>query len=202
MGRDRGASAARDHNAGPIESMADIVRSLDKKVCLLGDFSVGKTSLVQRFVEGRFDERYLSTIGAKVDRKVLHLPSPEGTVALTVMLWDLAGGPDAGPVAPSYYRGAAGAVIAWDLTRADTLAGVGNYAERFLATNPVARLVLAANKVDLVEQRQLGDEDLTTTGSALDAPVFLTSAKTGEQVEAMFQKLGEILVAEWTRAGS
>ena len=172
------------------------MRKLSKKVCLLGDFSVGKTSLIRRFVQGSFDERYLSTIGVKVDRKVMELTSADGGVNLTLMLWDLAGGPDAGPVVPSYYRGAAGAVIACDLTRADTLAGVAKYAAGFRATNPTTRLVLAANKVDLVEERRMDDEELAAVSSELDAALFLTSAKTGEQVEAMFQELGARLLAK------
>jgi small GTP-binding protein len=175
--------------------MTQSVRKLAKKACLLGDFSVGKTSLVRRFVQGRFDERYLSTIGVKVDRKALSLFTPEGEVALTLMLWDLAGGPDAGPIVPSYYRGAAGAVIACDLTRPDTLPRVTSYAQGFLEANPNARLVIAANKVDLVEERRLSDEELDAVGSDLGAPLFLTSAKTGEQVEEMFQQFGLLLVA-------
>ena len=172
------------------------MRKLSKKVCLLGDFSVGKTSLIRRFVEGRFDERYLSTIGVKVDRRVMQLETSGGDVALTLMLWDLAGGPDAGPVVPSYYRGASGAVIACDLTRYETLSGVAKYAKGFLATNPKARLVIAANKVDLVEERRMTDDELAAVSSAIDAPFFLTSAKTGEQVESMFQQLGAFVVAK------
>ena len=171
------------------------MRKLSKKVCLLGDFSVGKTSLIRRFVEGSFDERYLSTIGVKVDRKVMQMAASDEEVTLTLMLWDLAGGPDAGPVVPSYYRGAAGAVIACDLTRPDTLAGVSKYAEGFLAANPKARLVLAANKVDLVDERRMTKEELAAVSTDLDAALFLTSAKTGEQVEAMFQELGTRLLA-------
>lgn len=171
------------------------MRKLSKKVCLLGDFSVGKTSLIRRFVEGRFDERYLSTLGVKVDRKAMQLSTLKGEVALTLMLWDLAGGPDARPVVPSYYRGAAGAVIACDLTRPETLVGVRKYAEGFLTANPAARLVMAANKVDLVEERRMADDELADVSSAIKASLFLTSAKTGEQVEAMFQELGTRLVA-------
>ena len=170
------------------------MRKLSKKVCLLGDFSVGKTSLIRRFVEGSFDERYLSTIGVKVDRRVMQMTTGDGDVTLTLMLWDLAGGPDAGPVVPSYYRGAAGAVIACDLTRPDTLAGVSKYADGFRATNPKARLVLAANKVDLVEERRMTDEELAAVSTGLEAALFLTSAKTGEQVEMMFQELGTRLL--------
>ncbi len=172
------------------------MRKLSIKVCLLGDYSVGKSSLIRRFVEGSFDERYLSTIGVKVDRKVMNLTSGDGDVTLNLMLWDLAGGPDAGPVVPSYYRGAAGAVIACDLTRPETLAGIVKYAKGFRETNPNTRLVLAANKVDLVHDRRMSDEELACVSSNLDAPFFLTSAKTGEQVEAMFQELGARLLAK------
>jgi small GTP-binding protein len=171
------------------------MRKLSKKVCLLGDFSVGKTSLICRFVEDRFDERYLSTIGVKVDRKVMQLETSSGDVELTLMLWDLAGGPESGPVVPSYYRGASGAAIACDLTRPETLPGIAKYAEAFLATNPKARLIIVANKVDLVEERRMTDDELAAVSSAIDAPLFLTSAKTGEQVASMFQQLGELVAA-------
>ncbi len=174
--------------------MSQTERRLIKKVCLLGDFAVGKTSLVRRFVEGRFDDRYLSTIGVKVDRKVLHAVGPSGPVVLSVMLWDLAGGPNIGPVSPSYYRGAAGAVIVCDVTRPETLTGAGRYAEGFLATNPGALWILAANKVDLAEGRLVSDEDLAQAAGRHGVPLFLTSARTGEQVESLFERLGMLLV--------
>jgi len=116
--------------------VTDTVRQLTKKVCMLGDFAVGKTSLVRQFVEGCFDEKYLSTIGVKVDRKVLRLPYAQGKVELTLMLWDLAGGPRRGPVVPSYYRGSAGAILICDLIRPETLEGIGHYAQGFLEVNP------------------------------------------------------------------
>lgn len=170
------------------------VRQLTKKVCLLGDFSVGKTSLVRRFVEGRFDERYLSSIGVKVDRKIVRLATSAGEVVLTLMLWDLAGGPELSPAAPGYYRGASGAVIVCDLTRSETLDTVQAYARGFLMANPAARLVMAANKVDLVQERQVSITQLAAVAAQADAPVFMTSAKTGEQVDAMFQRLGLLLL--------
>lgn len=173
--------------------MSQRERRLAKKVCLLGDFAVGKTSLVRRFVEGRFDDKYLSTIGVKVDRKVLRAPGPSGPLVLSVMLWDLAGGPILGPVSPSYYRGAAGAVIVCDVTRPETLVGVGPYAEGFLAVNPSAAWVLAANKADLLQESVLGVEALGQVASAHGVPLFLTSAKTGECVEELFEQLGMLL---------
>jgi GTPase SAR1 family protein len=110
------------------------------------------------------------------------------------MLWDLAGGPDVGPVAPSYYRGAAGAVIVCDLTRPETLAGTSRYAERFLAANPTALWILAANKADLVDERRLSDEELAEAAAAHRVPLFLTSAKRGDQVEDLFRHLGSLLI--------
>jgi small GTP-binding protein len=177
--------------------MATGSRKLQKKICLLGDFAVGKTSLVRRFVEGRFDEKYLSTIGVKVDRKVLHLPSPhleEEKVELTFMLWDLAGGPEFSPVVPSYYRGSAGAILTCDLTRPETLAGLERYVQGFLDANPSARLIMAANKADLVEERGLSDESLNDFATANRFPLFVTSAKTGELVEEMFRQLGTLIL--------
>jgi small GTP-binding protein len=175
--------------------MTKSMRQLTKKVCLLGDFSVGKTSLIRRFVEGRFDERYLSTIGVKVDRKTMTLLTPQGEIALKMMVWDLAGGPDAGPVVHSYYRGASGAIIACDLTRPETLASTCAYAERFLAANPSAKVIIAANKVDLTAERRLTDEELAAVAIDTHAPLFLTSAKTGQSVEEMFHKLGLLITS-------
>lgn len=174
--------------------MASHTRQLSKKVCLLGDFSVGKTSLVRRYVEGRFDDRYLSTIGVKVDRKVLRLSTFNAQVELSLMLWDLAGGPRPGPASPSYYRGASGAIIVCDLTRSDTLSSVSRYVQELLAASPGAHIVLAANKVDLADERILDSQELTAVSTAHAAPLFLTSAKTGKQVKTMFRQLGIILV--------
>lgn len=170
------------------------MRELTKKVCLLGDFYVGKTSLVRRFVEGRFDERYLSSIGVKVDRQVLHVAAEDDDVVLTLMLWDLAGETDSSPVVPSYYRGASGAIVVFDLTRPDTVDSVGHYIERLLATSPDAALVLAANKVDLDQERRVTEGDLAALAAETGAPLYLTSARTGETVEEMFQHLGTLLV--------
>ncbi len=99
------------------------MNEIQKKVCLLGDFAVGKTSLVRRFVEGRFDDKYLSTIGVKISRKTLARPYG----ALHLIVWDLAGGEEFGAES-SYLRGAAGALIVGDLTRRETLESFERYA--------------------------------------------------------------------------
>ncbi len=168
--------------------------SLSKKVCLLGDYAVGKTSLVRRFVYNLFDDKYLSTIGVKVSRKVIVLPRNGDLVELTLILWDLAGSEEYDVIRASYLRGAAGAIIVCDLTRPASLDSVPCYAAELQRINPGARLIIAGNKEDLREQRQVADEEIAGRAAALHAPYYLTSAKTGANVEAVFRHLGQLLI--------
>jgi small GTP-binding protein len=168
--------------------------AISKKVCLLGDFAVGKTSLVRRFVYSLFDDKYISTIGVKVSRKTLVVPRANQVVDLTIMLWDLAGSEEFTPVRASYLRGAAGAVLVCDLTRPETLASMETYVDDLLGVNPNAQLVLAANKRDLIEQQLLTLAEIERVAADLNATYYLTSAKTGDDVETLFRHLGRLLV--------
>ncbi len=165
---------------------------IQKKICLLGDFAVGKTSLVRRFVYDRFDERYLSTIGVKIYRKEI-FPAPD--IRLNLLVWDLAGSEEFSGVQSSYLLGAVGALLVCDLTRPNTLHSLPTYQERLQRVSPGAHVVLLANKVDLVEEREISDDDLARMGEALRAPVFLTSAKTGQCVQESFLKMASLLMA-------
>ena len=172
---------------------------LSKKVCLIGDFAVGKTSLVRRFVYDMFDDKYLSTIGVKVSRKQLSLPYAKGTgapptVELTMMLWDLAGSEEFTQVRASYLRGTAGAVLVCDLTRPETLDSLHAYADDLWRISPTAHIILAANKQDLVDEQQLTVDQIAAAATELNAPFYLTSAKTGHGVETVFSHLGRLLL--------
>ncbi len=186
-----------------------------KKVCLLGDFAVGKTSLVRRFVYNRFDDKYISTIGVKVSRKVVAVPASGQVVELTMMLWDMSDSEELDAVRTSYLRGAAGAVLVCDLTRPETLERLLAYAEAVQKIKPDTRFVLAANKCDLVGEYHLGEYHLgeyhlgeyhlgdthldeariAAMAAHLGAPYFFTSAKTGDEIETLFRQLGRLLVA-------
>jgi small GTP-binding protein len=170
------------------------VVTLSAKVCLLGDYAVGKTSLVRRFVYNMFDDRYLSTIGVKVSRKIVALARGEQVVELTLMLWDLAGSEEFDSVRASYLRGAVAALIVCDLTQPSTLATAPQYAAQIRAVNPRAGLVLAANKLDLAEQRALTDEDVRAMARILGAPCLFTSAKNGDGVDEAFRDLGRLAI--------
>ena len=164
--------------------------SLQQKICLLGDFGVGKTSLVRRFVEGKFEEKYLSTVGVNISRKALQL----GNVGLTYLLWDLNGGSRFDVMLASYCGGAVGAIIVGDLSRAETFEKMGYYAENFKKLRPQGRLIFVGNKADLQQSEwRIDPAHISHLAHTYDdAPMFLTSAKSGSLVEEVFLKLGEL----------
>lgn len=166
-----------------------------KKICLLGDFSVGKTSLVRRFVYDRFDDKYISTIGVKVSRKTIVVPYQDDVADVTLMLWDLAGSEEFTKVRASYLRGSAGAILVCDLTRKDTLKQLISYVEDLHSVSPDAQLILAANKSDLMNQHQLTVNDVSAVADQLGTAFHLTSAKQGDEVESVFRQLARQLVS-------
>ncbi len=169
------------------------VVTMSSKVCLLGDFAVGKTSLVRRFVYDLFDDKYISTIGVKVSRKTVAVPQADQVVELSLILWDLAGGEKFDPIQATYMRGAAGAVLVCDVTRAETLDRLNSYVSDLQQVSPAAVFVLAANKSDL-EPWEVSKEQVEAFAASIGATCFFTSAKTGDQVEALFRELGRQLV--------
>jgi small GTP-binding protein len=162
-----------------------------RKICLLGDFAVGKTSLVQRFVHNQFSPRYLSTIGVKVDTKELTLGDGRG---LKLAIWDLAGAETPTELMVRYTRGAAGCLLVADATRAETLGGCLRLRDAVTgALGPLPYVVLV-NKGDLTESRETDSgEARSLLPDALDW--IDTSALTGAGVERAFGLLAERMLA-------
>ena len=98
-------------------------KKVSKKIVVLGDPAVGKTSLIRRFVINAFDDKYLTTIGAKIVKKEVQLRSggAKPDIDVTLMIWDVAGQKTLGNVKQAYYRGSEGAIIVCDITRRETL---------------------------------------------------------------------------------
>lgn len=170
------------------------MHALSKKICLLGDFAVGKTSLVRRFVYNRYEDRYLSTLGVKVSRKVIAVPRGDDIAELTIMLWDLAGAEEFDGVRSSYLRGSAGALLVYDSTRPETLDALPDYVADLRAVSPEAPVIVVANKNDLKTHPTLTDERIQSVISSCNAPWYTTSAKTGFGVDEVFRHLGRLLV--------
>ncbi len=170
------------------------METYSKKICLLGDFAVGKTSLVRRFVHNRFDDQYISTIGVKVSRKSIIIPRQEVIVEVKLMVWDLAGSQEFGPVAASYLRGASGAILVCDLTRAETLTHLQQYGDDLRSIMPRAHFIVAANKMDLQEQHQVTITQVAEQAARLEAPYYLTSARIGDDVDQAFRHLAMLVL--------
>jgi small GTP-binding protein len=167
------------------------------KVVMLGDFAVGKTSLVNRYVHNIFDERYLTTLGARISKKDVHLSEGPLSAGASLILWDLNGDDGFHDVLPQYLKGAAGAIVVADATRSQTVESLAKHAEMFERRNPGGIVVASCNKIDLVDGERRAAV-LRTTSVAAPVPadrVFFTSAKDATDVEAMFVALASLLVS-------
>ncbi|WP_077002780.1 Rab family GTPase [Variovorax sp. KK3] len=161
---------------------------LQKKICLLGAFGVGKTSLVRRFVDTIFSDTYLTTVGVKIDKKVIAVGAGE----LALILWDIAGEDEVAAVRVSYLRGAAGYLLVVDGTRPETLDTAESIHRRIVAELGAVPFFVLLNKADLKEDWALPPARI----EALEAAGWSfhrTSAKTGMGVEETFRALAERL---------
>jgi len=162
---------------------------INKKICMLGSFSVGKTSLVRRFIDSLFSDKYHTTVGVKVDKKQLEI---EGQV-VNLMLWDLAGEDEFNKLQASFLRGSSGFLIVIDGTRAATLDKALELHQRISPDFPNASFVLALNKADLKDEWEL-DMDKVQSLMEQGWAVFETSAKSGECVEDIFKTLSRAML--------
>ena len=163
---------------------------IQRKVCLVGDFAVGKTSLFNRFVTNRFSEAYLSTVGVRVQRKQIAVHGEP----LALVLWDTEGGRDSRELRTSYTQGTAGAVVVCDLTRLATILHCEEYGAELRRAHPHLPIALAGNKSDLLPADHAHLAVARQVAKALGAPLTITSALNGEGIEALFQSLGEELL--------
>ena len=169
-----------------------------KKICLLGDFAVGKTSLVRRFVDRQFSDKYLSTIGVKISRKQVDVSSqkPESSQPVQLMIWDIEGETRFKQIMPAYLKGASGAIIVADVTRNETINQLPKHIDLFLSVNSNSLMVIAFNKCDLVSAHQINRYLNQTNQFKTEQiiSVYQTSAKNGMNVDDMFLNISRQLI--------
>lgn len=166
-----------------------------RKIVLLGDSAVGKTSLIRRYVLDKFDDKYITTIGTKVTKKELSIERDDATIDLTLMIWDVLGQAGYTSIQAKSYRGADSVLFVCDLTRMDSLQNIETY--WLTELNKVAQdvpAILVGNKVDLQDEITVSEKELEAFGQRHAWSHYLSSAKTGENVEKVFMRLGEIVV--------
>jgi small GTP-binding protein len=173
------------------------LREILKKVVLLGDGAVGKTSLIARFVVNKFDDRYIATIGTKVSKKDIQVTRPDLIINLRMMIWDILGQKEYAKIRSASLTGAQGIILVGDLTRPETVRSLTEFwlkeAEGVVGKVPT---ILVGNKLDAVDPGSMSVTILESAGQRLGLPVILASAKTGENVETIFSTLGEALVQD------
>jgi len=197
------------------------------KILLLGDGAVGKTSLVRRFVEQKFDDRYIETIGVNVKKKVI----PD--LDIKMLLWDIYGQKMSKELHSSHYSGADAVIITYDLTRYKTFLNLDNWISDVFSVTGEIPFVVIGNKFDLIESfesslyddieiylkkehaemidfyedvydetpkfSRVPPEDLWVwtedkkRNVEINFQYYMTSAKTGENVEEAFRSLGKLL---------
>jgi small GTP-binding protein len=163
---------------------------MQKKICMLGSFAVGKTSLVRRFVSNVFSDHYHTTIGVSVEKKSVTVNDHE----IVLMLWDLYGEDEFQKVRDSYLRGSAGYILVMDGTRkatVDTALALQQTAARTVGTVPFVSII---NKSDVRSEWEIDErtiEQLRERGW----PVLFGSAKLGQGVEELFALLATQMVS-------
>ncbi len=177
-----------------------MARNLIKKVCLLGDGAVGKTSLIRKYVYDDFDDKYLMTIGTKITKKTMVIksdpdgPGPDEEINLTIMISDIVGQVEFERIHKQYYRGSKGGLFVCDLTKKDTLERMEWWLNSFKEVAGDVPIILLGNKVDLKDKHEISFEDIAKFAKKFNCPYFLTSAKTGENVERVFQNMGKRVI--------
>lgn len=162
---------------------------IQKKVCMLGGFAVGKTSLVSRFVRSLFSDKYLTTVGVKIDKKALTVDGQD----VTLMLWDIYGQDEFQSIQETQLRGAAAYLLVVDGTRPSTVETALDVRQRIERVAGPVPFVVVCNKADLTADWRL-DDGAVAALFAGSAAVVRASAKTGEGVEEAFVTLTRALL--------
>lgn len=159
---------------------------------MVGDFAVGKTSVIERFVNNQFSDKYLTTVGVKIDTKEVSLA--ERSIAVKLIIWDVAGAEEFGAKEFAYLRGASGFLFVADGTREHTLTSAQNLRKQIGEKYGVLPAVLLLNKRDLSGMWRVGDEKIESLKSDFDE-VYRTSAKTGDDVEVALTAIANLIVS-------
>ncbi len=169
-----------------------------RKIVLIGDPAVGKTSLIKKYVLDVFNDQYLTTLGTKITSKKIIYPDPEKDreLELTLMIWDIMGQKEYKLIHETAYQGSKGAIIVCDVTRKETLHNLTAWITSLFNITKNVPITFVGNKNDLVDIKQFGDAELLDVSSAYQSPFFLTSAKTGDNVEKVFRELGKMMIKE------
>lgn len=175
-------------------------KPLKLKLCLVGESAVGKTCLIRRFVYDQFDDKYIGTLGTKISKKEIRIQHPKNgeMVDVNLMVWDIMGQPGFRQLLQeAYFFGAQGLLAVCDTTRKNTLSELRSWMNSVQSVTKDIPTVFLGNKCDLEEYQEVDVNDIKNFASRYEkTETFLSSAKTGHNVELAFKTLGEIILKD------
>lgn len=189
------ASVKIDRTEGAPPPSPTVVK---RKVCFIGEEGVGKTSLVRRFVTGKFDEDYIRTLGAVASKKSIDLvESALGAVHVDLMILDIVGKRTFMQLfRDAYLKGAAGILAVFDLTRRASLVELAPWIDAVRQELGGIPILALGNKADLTAQVRVSEEDIEAVLAPRDVRVIRTSARTGDNVGEAFLWLAREILLE------
>ncbi len=168
-----------------------------RKICLVGEEGVGKTSLIRRFVTGLFDDAYIRTLGAVATKKTIDLVDPTlGPVQVDLVILDITGKRTFLDLfQEAYFKGAAGVLAVFDLTRRRSLEDLAPWIDGVRREVSAVPMVGLANKSDLSDRIEVRERDVESVLGTRGVRTLNTSAKTGDNVEEAFVGLARSILA-------
>ena len=166
-------------------------KDIEAKVCLLGDISVGKTSIASRFCQDHFSETYINTIGGAYQQKILEM---EDTTKVKLHIWDTSGQDRFRAMTSLYYRDAQAAILVYDVGNNGSFENIKFWLNELTdkVDKDTMKIYLAGNKCDLPqEKRVISEEKAKNFANENNLKFFETSAKTGEGVSALFNEIAK-----------
>ncbi|MCQ2818470.1 MAG: GTP-binding protein [archaeon] len=161
------------------------------KVLLLGDSSVGKTCFLKRFVDGTFQEVYMSTIGLDYRLKVMTM---QDNKKVKLQIWDTAGQDRFRAITKNYYKGAHGIILIYDVTCRRTFDNVRNWMAQITeSASEEVSVFLVANKIDMEDERKVPEEEGKKAAEEFNLPFYEASAKSNINVDQVFNDLVKII---------
>jgi len=172
------------------------VKELKFKICLIGDWGVGKTSLIRKYVLDQYDDIYISTLGTKTTKKRMTFKKNEKQfINLTLQIWDVMGQKEFYKIQTFAFQGTQAAFIVCDITRKESVESINQWREQLFKITEKIPIIILVNKNDLQNKVELTSKELKTVSQQLHSPILFTSAKTGENVESAFLEIGKTLIS-------
>ena len=172
------------------------------RVVLLGEATVGKTSLLRRYTENVFDEEYKQTLGTTFATKEVEVKDEEGIVRnVKLSCWDMGGQSTYRELRRQYMKGSSAAIIVYDVTKPESFMAMSSWFESFREVCPDAPIFICANKVDLVDKRMVPQEPGIMLRDWFQSEYYETSAKDGTKVTDVFERCAEVVLLKAVSEG-